>query len=403
MKVGIVGVGFMGSTHAAGWGETEAQIAGFVAETTGRGAATGRAVRGASLSGPGGPAAMRWMSWILCTPTHLHHEMVLQAAAAGKHIICEKPLARTVEQAQEMIASLPQSRGATAGRPRGALLPRICPGQSRGRRAGRSASPGVLRLSRGSYRPKKPAGNWFLDEAKSGGILMDLMIHDFDYARWIAGEVESVFAKKVTTQHRRRQRRLRPGDLETHQRRAQPHRRGLGLPAAHLPHAPRDRRRRRADRVRLGRYRPDPQPDRQAGRRCRPTSACPPARSAKAPTPPRSKNSTGRCGRRARPRHRRRRPGGGADRRGRHPIGRHRAGRPTWRRCTEVLRMKIGILSFAHHHAEAYIHNLRAIPGVELMRRGRRRRRPRPALRRMRSPPAFSHPTRRCWRPNQMG
>ncbi len=39
----------------------------------------------------------------ICTPTHLHYEMVLQAAAAGKHIICEKPLARTVTQAQDMI------------------------------------------------------------------------------------------------------------------------------------------------------------------------------------------------------------------------------------------------------------------------------------------------------------
>ena len=66
---------------------------------------------------------------------------------------------------------------------------------------GEIGKPGVIRLSRGSFRPKKPAGNWFLDEAKSGGILMDLMIHDFDYARWIAGDVESVFAKKVTTGH----------------------------------------------------------------------------------------------------------------------------------------------------------------------------------------------------------
>jgi predicted dehydrogenase len=40
----------------------------------------------------------------VCTPTYLHYEMVLQAAAAGKHVICEKPLARTVAQGQEMIA-----------------------------------------------------------------------------------------------------------------------------------------------------------------------------------------------------------------------------------------------------------------------------------------------------------
>jgi predicted dehydrogenase len=66
---------------------------------------------------------------------------------------------------------------------------------------GQIGKPGVIRLHRGSYRPKKPVGNWFLDESKSGGIMLDLMIHDFDYARWIAGDVTSVFAKKVTTGH----------------------------------------------------------------------------------------------------------------------------------------------------------------------------------------------------------
>ena len=66
---------------------------------------------------------------------------------------------------------------------------------------GQIGKPGVIRLHRGSYRPKKPAGNWFLDEVKSGGILMDLMIHDYDYARWVAGDVETVSARRVTQRH----------------------------------------------------------------------------------------------------------------------------------------------------------------------------------------------------------
>jgi predicted dehydrogenase len=66
---------------------------------------------------------------------------------------------------------------------------------------GQIGKPGVIRLHRGSYRPKKPVGNWFLDEVKSGGILMDLMIHDYDYARWVAGDVESVYARRVTEHH----------------------------------------------------------------------------------------------------------------------------------------------------------------------------------------------------------
>jgi myo-inositol 2-dehydrogenase / D-chiro-inositol 1-dehydrogenase len=39
----------------------------------------------------------------ICTPTQLHKPMVLEAAAAGKHVICEKPVALTVPDAQAMI------------------------------------------------------------------------------------------------------------------------------------------------------------------------------------------------------------------------------------------------------------------------------------------------------------
>jgi len=136
----------------------------------------------------------------ICSPTHLHHEMVLKAASARKHIVCEKPLARTTEQAQEIV---------TACRKAGVQLlvahvVRFFPEYALARSAvaeGQIGKPGVIRLHRGSYRPKKPAGNWFLDEDKSGGILMDLMIHDYDYARWIASEVESVSARRVTELH----------------------------------------------------------------------------------------------------------------------------------------------------------------------------------------------------------
>jgi predicted dehydrogenase len=136
----------------------------------------------------------------ICTPTHLHLEMTLQAAAAGKHVVCEKPLARSSAQALEMIAVC-RKAGVKL------LVAHVVRffGQYALAKAsvanGDIGKPGVIRLSRGSFRPKKPDGNWFLDESKSGGILMDLMIHDYDYARWIAGDVESVFAKRVLNEH----------------------------------------------------------------------------------------------------------------------------------------------------------------------------------------------------------
>jgi predicted dehydrogenase len=199
MKIGIVGAGFMGTTHAAGWADTPATIVGFTAETQ---------QESHSLAKRYGTNVYASLEEMLpevdvvdiCSPTHLHYEMALQAAAAGKHIVCEKPLARTTRQAREIL---------TACRKAGiqllvAHVVRFFPEYALAHSAvmeGQIGKPGVIRLHRGSYRPKKPAGNWFLDEVKSGGILMDLMIHDYDYARWVAGEVESVSARRVTQRH----------------------------------------------------------------------------------------------------------------------------------------------------------------------------------------------------------
>jgi predicted dehydrogenase len=199
MKVGIIGTGFMGTTHAAGWTATDAELIGFVAETE-ESAAPLAAEYNARIF-PTLAAILPQVDVVdICTPTDLHHQMVMQAAAAGKDIICEKPLARTVAQAQEMVRACL----AAGVRLLVAHVVRFFPEYALAQAAvaaGDIGRPGVVRLSRGSYRPKKPVGNWFLDESRSGGILMDLMIHDFDYARWIAGDVTSVFAKKVTQAH----------------------------------------------------------------------------------------------------------------------------------------------------------------------------------------------------------
>ncbi len=196
MRIGIVGAGFMGSMHAAGWAETPAQMVGIAAETCSE---------CEPLAGiynleifPDLEALLPHVDVVdVCTPTHLHAAMIIQAAEAGKHVICEKPLCRTVEESRTAIH---------ACRRAGVMLlvahvVRFFPEYALAKAAvvdGQIGKPGVLRLSRGSFRPKKEVGNWFLDEAKSGGILMDLMIHDYDYARWIAGDVESVYAKRIS-------------------------------------------------------------------------------------------------------------------------------------------------------------------------------------------------------------
>jgi predicted dehydrogenase len=199
MKVGIVGVGSMGTTHAAGWAETPAEIVGFAAETQQE--AGNISIQYSTKVYPTLEAMLPDVDVVdLCSPTHLHYEMALKAAAAGKHIICEKPLARTTRQAREIVMAC-QKAGVQL---LVAHVVRFFPEYALARSAvaeGQIGKPGVIRLHRGSYRPKKPAGNWFLDEVKSGGILMDLMIHDYDYARWVAGDVETVSARRVTERH----------------------------------------------------------------------------------------------------------------------------------------------------------------------------------------------------------
>jgi len=196
MRVGIAGVGFMGSAHAAAWVETPAHIVGFVAGSPE--SARPLAQKYGAKVFPDFSSMLDEVDVVdICTPTHLHVPMILEAAARSKHIVCEKPLALTVEDALKAVQASRragvQLHVAHVVRffPEYALAKQIIEQGQIGRIA-------TLRLLRGSYRPKKPVGNWFLDESKSGGILVDLMIHDMDYARWVAGEVESVFARKIS-------------------------------------------------------------------------------------------------------------------------------------------------------------------------------------------------------------
>ncbi len=187
----------MGATHAAAWSKTEATIAGFVSKDIP--AAEKLAAQYAAVLYPDLETMLAAVDVVdICTPTHLHCEMVLAAAAAGKDILCEKPLARTLEQGQRMIAAC-QAAGVKL---MVAHVVRFFPEYAQARaqvKGNMIGQPAVLRFTRGTFQPKKAVDNWFVDSQKSGGMMLDLMIHDLDYARWVAGEVESVFAKKISS------------------------------------------------------------------------------------------------------------------------------------------------------------------------------------------------------------
>ncbi len=195
MRIGIIGVGAMGGTHAAAWAEIGAPVAGFVAARHDHAQALA-----ARYEAPAYPDLASLLPHIdaldICTPTHLHHDMVVQAARAGKHIICEKPLARTVAEGQDMIRVCREAGVKLLVGHVVRFFPEYVAAKE-AVEAGQVGQVAVVRLRRNVFRPRKTRDNWFLEFEKSGGMILDLMIHDFDYARWVAGEVTTVYCKHI--------------------------------------------------------------------------------------------------------------------------------------------------------------------------------------------------------------
>lgn len=199
MKIGIVGAGSMGHAHAPGWQNTDAEIVGVVSGDPDSAARLTEKIGGRVYDDYA--ALLNDVDAVdICAPTHLHRPLVEQAAAAGVHIFCEKPIALTLDDGLAMIAACEQSDVRLFV----GMVLHFFPEYINMKRAingGNIGTPQVVRLTRASYRPQRDANDWFMDESKSGGMMIDLMIHDFEMSRWLAGgDAVRVFAKSVRGQ-----------------------------------------------------------------------------------------------------------------------------------------------------------------------------------------------------------
>lgn len=131
----------------------------------------------------------------ICLPTYLHREWAEKAAVAGKHVFCEKPIALSCEDGRAMIEAC---RKAEVKLCIGHVL-RYFPEYEAAHddtAAGRLGRIGVARLFRGGPFPVAWS-NWYSDRRRSGGLLLDLSIHDFDFLQWCFGPVERVYARRI--------------------------------------------------------------------------------------------------------------------------------------------------------------------------------------------------------------
>jgi predicted dehydrogenase len=186
--VGLVGSGFIAEMHVAGLAHVPSASIRAVASPT-----PGKAEAFAARHGiPRHHRDYRTLIEqddvdVVCigAPNDLHRDIAVAAASAGKHIICEKPLARTLAEADEMIDAC-----ARAG-VKLMYAEELCfsPKYVRAKELADEGALGRVYMVRQGEQHFGPHSHWFWDPDRAGGgVLMDMGCHGIEFARWVYGK-----------------------------------------------------------------------------------------------------------------------------------------------------------------------------------------------------------------------
>lgn len=193
--VGILGTGAMGRTHARHYSKmSDVQIV-FYEQDPDKATAYQKEFNATPID-----SAEKLIEIAdivdICLPTHLHFEFAVKAINDRKPVLCEKPMCRTVGECAELTELIIKT-----GVPfMPAQVVRFFPEFKTAREAilkGEVGDVATVRTRRGGGFPKG-SHNWFADSNLSGGVILDLAIHDIDWIRWTFGEVERVFCQSLS-------------------------------------------------------------------------------------------------------------------------------------------------------------------------------------------------------------
>lgn len=203
VRVGVIGTGFIGNIHVMGLRHSpDAEVVAVASKTPGKAQEFA-----AARNIPDAYEDYRQMlerddidAITVGVPNYLHEEIVVAAAQAGKHIMCEKPFARTLEEGQRMLDAV-----ASAGVKLvyGEMLC-FAPKYVRAKRLVDEGAFGKVFLVKQSEQHDGPHSPWFWDVSLSGGgVLLDMGCHSIEFSRWILGKpkVTSVLASMGTYVH----------------------------------------------------------------------------------------------------------------------------------------------------------------------------------------------------------
>jgi predicted dehydrogenase len=214
VKTAVIGTGFMGRTHLEALRRVEnvdvVAIAGHSlapAKALGEGYGIAKIVDDyrAVINDPGIDAVH------VCTPNATHHAIVKAALNAGKHVLCEKPLAVTVEEAREL-ETLAADKGLRAGLCHNL---RYYPLVQQIRRMREAGELGEILVAQGTYSQDwllyDTDWNWRIDPAAAGPLraMADIGSHWFDMMEHLTGLKVSALCTDLQTFHPVRKRPLK--------------------------------------------------------------------------------------------------------------------------------------------------------------------------------------------------
>jgi predicted dehydrogenase len=214
LNIGMVGHAFMGATHSYGW-RNAPRVFDLPLEP--------RLVAVAGTSKERTAAAAKRLGWEesttdwrelisredidvidICTPSDSHREIAVAALAAGKHVLCEKPLGNSLVDTLDMASAAQQAAERGVWSMCGFTYRRQ-PAVALARKYLQSGDLGVIRHVRVTYlqdwlSDENAEHSWRLDAKRSGsGALGDLGAHAVDLAQWLLGEQIVQLTARTTT------------------------------------------------------------------------------------------------------------------------------------------------------------------------------------------------------------
>lgn len=187
--IALIGAGGIARPHLAGWTALGARVRLYSHDGAAELAARAPDVTVVEEL----PQALEGADLVdVCTPTDTHAGIVWTAIGTGVDVLCEKPLARTADDARTLVDAA-DAAGVK-------LVPghvvRWFPAYEAMAAQVAAGALGTLAVQRFSRAGARPDRAWFHDRERSGGIVLDQMIHDIDQALWVAGDVVEVSAQQ---------------------------------------------------------------------------------------------------------------------------------------------------------------------------------------------------------------